>query len=135
MKYFGLFLLIFAGSGCAPMQSIELTTLQQNYINRPISDIENIIGAPNSTSTIGDKKQYSWFKNQTRWVDMASGQTIAGTQYINGRNVATTIKSPPIRTMQNLSCSFDVLTNNSGKIVKLSQTSFGLNCFDIYSKL
>lgn len=102
MKYFGLILLISIASGCTSMQSIELTTLQQNYINRSISDIENKIGAPNSISTIGDKKLYSWFKNQTRWVDIAPGQTIAGTQYINGRNVATTIKSPPIRTMQNL---------------------------------
>lgn len=135
VKYILSILLVIFSSGCMQIQSIDFTKLQQSYIGRPISDIETKLGSPNNISSIGDKKQYSWLKNQTRWVDIAQSQSIAGTQYINGRNVATTIKSPPIRTMKNVYCSFNVLTDKAGKIVELSQTSSGLDCTNYYSKL
>lgn len=130
-----LILSILGLSGCVATNGPLPQAMQSHFIGKPIRNVEQRLGPPDRVNKEELGTRYIWSQRQTRWITSAPSQKIAGTRMVNGRNVATTVSGPPVRTLQSVSCSVIVTTNNAGAVTQLEQSSAGLGCSDLISKL
>lgn len=135
MQRFLILICAFLLSGCLSASGPLPQETQSRFLGHSINEVEARLGPANNVSNVGTGLQYSWSRSDTRWTTISSSQKMAGTHMVNGRNVATIINGPPIRTMQTVSCSLNIMTDKQGKITSLSQNANGISCSDLVAKL